>query len=34
MFSIGGDNVHSSVIISNAGKKKRSENLVNYILGN
>lgn len=34
MFSVGGANVHSNVIMSNRGEEKRSENLVYYILGN
>lgn len=34
MFSVGGANVHSNVIMSNRGEEKRSDNLVNYILGN
>lgn len=34
MFSVGEGNVHSNVIMSNRGEEKRSENLVNYILGN
>ena len=34
MFSVGGGNVHSNVIMSNRGEEKKSENLVNYILGN
>lgn len=34
MFSVGGGNVHSNVIMNNRGEEKRSENLVNYILGN